>query len=195
MVKITVDQGSMQRLTAIVKQMGGSIRKEASVAINKTAKKVKIQSARALNKAIPVNVSILKKLIRVKRLAEPDSGYAVIELKYGYPIPLKYFQAKQMKSKKGGVTFRLARADKNRQIRRDLFIIDQYKGHVFSRKGKERGPLIRMNGPAPGELYDSAGVIKVAVDTATEELPKQMNERIRFLTLKASGQLRGKQKG
>ena len=194
MVKLSVDQASLQKLAATLRGMGSSITKEASIAVNKVAKKVKLEAARALNKAIPVKVSILKKAIRITRLASPKESIAEITLKEGYPIPLKYFGATKVNTKKGGVTFRLMRAHKRKSVGRDLFIVEKYKGHVFRREGKERGPLVRMNGPAPGDVYKEAGVVAVAMRVAQERLPLELKERIRFLTAKAAGRLRGKQR-
>ena len=65
---------------------------------------------------------------------------------------------------------------------------------VYKRTTKKRFPIAKQNGPAPSEYYQSAGVTDLALDTARDQLPKQINERIRFLTLKAKGQLKGKQK-
>jgi len=200
MIKMSVDQASLQRLSAIVREMGGSITREASIAVNKVAKKVKLESARKLTQVLGLKVGFLKKAVKIKRLASPKDSSAELTLKEGYPIPLKYFSAKAIKTKKGGVSFRIMRAHKRRMVNRELFIIEKYKGpnstlgHVFKRAGKERGPLIRMNGPAPGDVYREAGVLELAMRVANERLPIELKERIRFLTLKAAGKLRGKQK-
>jgi hypothetical protein len=43
-------------------------------------------------------------------------------------------------------------------------------------------------------MYEVGGVEKVAIDTAAEELPKQIKERVRFLMVKAQGKLKGNQR-
>jgi hypothetical protein len=48
---------------------------------------------------------------------------------------------------------------------------------------------MQQKGPAPGE-YASVGVTAAALATAKDKLPKQIQERIRFLTLKAQGGLK-----
>jgi hypothetical protein len=162
---------------------------QIKIALGKTAKDVKIAAARQLKKVMNVRVNGLKRAVRIKRPKSQDELSMTIQLAYGFPIPLKYFGAKQLKR---GVTYKIDPKFKRKDLLRDAFIVERYGGNVFKRKGKERGPLIKMHGPAPGDYYEKGGVTEVAVKTANEELPKQINERLRFLIVKAQGKLRGK---
>ena len=189
-MEIRIPEEAIKELKTLFGNLGKDMRKEVHIAISKTAKQVKIQSGRALRKELAVPTNILKKAIRTKRDANIESLRATIVLSHGYPIPLKYFGAKQVKTRKGGVTFRIDTKSKNRQVNRELFIVEKFKNHVFKRKTKERGPLLRMNGPAPGERYEVAGITSLAMRVASEQLPKQIQERIRFLLLKSQGKLR-----
>lgn len=192
-MEIRVDERSVARVKELMSNLGKDFRKEIHTAINQTAKQVRIQASRALRKELNVPSKILKKAIKSRREASVDSLRATILLLYGYPIPLKYFGAKRVNTRRGGVSYKLDPKYKNRVVDRELFIVDRYKGHVFKRSGKGRGPLIRMNGPAPGTAYEKAGIAALAERVAREELPKQIQRRIRFLILKSQGKLRGRQ--
>lgn len=192
-MEIRIDEKAVQQLKELFGNLGKDMRKEVHIAINQTAKKVRIQAARALQDEIKAPSRILKKAIKSRKEANVDSLRATILLLHGYPIPLKYFGAKQ--TKKNGVQFRVDARSKVKHSSRKMFILSKYKNHVFIRKGRQRGPLERVNGPAPGDAYESAGIPALAKRVAQEELPKQIQRRVRFLILKSQGKLRGNQTG
>jgi len=182
--------GDIQRL---IKALGDAHKKlpiEFAAAVNATAKKATTAAARALAKELPVPVRILKKAIKTKQKASPGKP-AIIRLWEGHPIPLKYFAAKQTKT---GVTYKLKRANKRRSIMRSAFIPQAYGGNVYIRKTASRGPLEQIYGPSPGEAYKDAGVEAIVVKVATEELPKQIERRVRLVLLRAQG-IVGQRKG
>jgi hypothetical protein len=189
-MKVDIDQSSVTAVRKILTQLGANINKELAIAVNKTVKQTATAAARKLKDVIPVPVKVLKKAVFAKDKATAASPRSGINLYGGYPIPLKYFGARQMK--KGGVSFRQSGPAKGRGTLPNAFIPPRY-GNVYQRAGKPRGPLTQQKGPAPGE-YASVGVTAAALATAKDKLPKQINERIRFLTVKAKGQLKGNQK-
>lgn len=185
-MQVTIDERSSSEVRKILTQLGANVSKELAIAVNKTVKQVRTTAARKLKEVIPVPVKVLKKAVFERRKAtaqEPRSG---INLYGGHPIPLKYFGARA--KKKGGVSFRQSGPAKGRGSLPNAFIPPRY-GNVYQRVGKQRGPLQQQKGPAPGE-YASVGVTAASLATAKEKLPKQINERIRFLTLKAQGKLK-----
>lgn len=191
-MQISIDQKSSGEIRKILQQLGANVSKELAVAVNKTVKQTATQAARKLKQVIPVPVKILKKAVLPRSKATPKKLRSGVYLFGGYPIPLRYFGARA--KKKGGVSYRQSGPDKGRGNLPNAFIPPrQYRGNVYQRKGKERGPLVQQKGPAPGE-YAGAGVTAAAMATAKEKLPQQIQERIRFLTLKAKGQLKGNQK-
>jgi hypothetical protein len=190
-MKVQLDRRAIDEVNKIMRQIGADADKQIKIAIGKTAAKVKLAAARKLRDELKAPTKVLKKAVRIKRPKNPDALTATILLSYGYPIPLKYFGAKQIKR---GVTYKIDPKLKGKSVLRDAFIVQQYRGNVFRRSGKQRGPLVKQFGPAPGEVYEKAGVTALAMKVAEEELPKQINERVRFLIVKAQGRLRGKQK-
>jgi hypothetical protein len=190
-MKIDIDSQSLAAVRKTIESLGANIKRELNVAVNKTASQVKIKAARKLKSVIPVPVKVLKKAIAVSKKSDVANLTSEILMIEGYPIPLRYFGAKQTKK---GVTHKRAGAEKSRGVLPHAFIVNRYRGNIYERSSKPRGPLTQQKGPAPSEYYQSAGVTDLALDTARDQLPKQINERIRFLTLKAKGQLKGKQK-
>ena len=195
MINVGVDAGSIERLRSALGSMEKGLPREVATAINATAKKVRTEAARLLKKELNVPVKVLKKAIHNKSKATKENTRAVVGLFKGYPIPLKYFKPKQTKA--GGVTYRIdpkLKGKAGKSSLRDAFIINAYNGNVYRRKGKKRGPVEQQYGPSPGVAFEQAGIAQAARKTAADELPKQMERRIRFILLKNAGGLRGNQK-
>jgi hypothetical protein len=192
MITVQINQDSLAKLGNALGDMRRRLPRELATAVNATGKKVRIHAARLLKKELNVPVKILKKAVKMKSRATAENTSAKIGLFKGYPIPLKYFKPKQLKR---GVTYKINPKLKGKSVLRDAFIVKQYGGNVYKRAGAERYPLIRQNGPSPGDVFEQAGIVAAAVAVAKEELPKQIERRIRFITLQASGGLRGNQTG
>lgn len=190
-MKVDIDQRSSAAIRRILQDLGANVTKELAVAVNKTTKQVSTAAARKLKTVIPVPVKVLKKAVLSRRKATAQDPKSGISLYGGHPIPLRYFGARA--KKKGGVSFKQSGPQKGRGTLPHAFIPRRYNGNVYQRVGTTRGPLTQQKGPAPGE-YASSGVTEAALETAKDKLPKQINERIRFLTLKAKGQLKGNQR-
>ena len=185
-MQVSIDQRSAAEVNKILTQLGKSVNKELAVAVNKTVVQTRTTAARKLKEVIPVLVRVLKKAVFAKDKATAASPRSGINLYGGYPIPLKYFGARQLQ--KGGVSFRQSGPAKGRGSLPNAFIPPRY-GNVYQRAGKSRGPLTQQKGPAPGE-YASVGVTAAALATAKDKLPKQIQERVRYLTQKAQGNLK-----
>lgn len=191
-MQVTIDKSSIAGIRKVLNDLGANINKELAVAVNKTTKQASTTAARRLKQVMPVPVKILKKAVFSRNKATASSPRSGVNLYGGYPIPLKYFGARAMK--KGGVSYRQSGPDKGRGHLAQAFIPpNRYNKNVYQRQGNTRGPLVQQKGPSPGD-YASVGVRDAALATAREKLPVQVQARIRFLTLKARGQLKGNQK-
>jgi len=188
-MKIDIDQNSSQAVARILTALGKSVNKELAVAVNKTTVQTRTAAARKMRESIKVPIRVLKKSIyQLKKATEakPVSGIRIWE---GFKIPLKYFKAEQ---RAGGVSYQAGSLDKSHGYRPHAFIVRKLGGNVFMRTGKKRFPIETQYGIAPAAA--SEGVTEAAMATAEEKLPKQINERIRYLTQKAKGQLKGNQR-
>ena len=184
MIKVTFDQASLTKLTNTLKDSAAKIGNEVAIAINATSKQCSIKAARLLKEEIKVPVKILKKAVRPGIKANRKSLTTTITLGKGHPIPIKYFLGK-VKEK---IT------KKQKTAIGESFLVRRYREHYYKRAGRKRGPLVRINGPEPGDAFEKAGISEVTLKTARDELPKQVEERIRFWGRKLAGELRGKQK-
>jgi hypothetical protein len=190
-MKVNIDSQSLASVRKTIESLGANIKRELNIAVSETTRQVKIKASRKLREVIPVPVKVLKKAIAVTRKSKVADLTSEIVMIQGYPIPLRYFGARQTKT---GVTYKQSGPDKGRGKIPGAFMLHGYFPTVYKRTTKKRFPLEPQKGPAPGDYYQSAGVTDLALDTAREELPKQITERIRVLTLKAKGELKGNQK-
>lgn len=177
------------QIKALRKALGDvqkNLNREIATAVNATTRKVVTAAARELKKDLTVPVKILKKAIRTKYKASKNNPSAIVALWGGYPIPLKYFRATQTKS---GVTYKIHPRHNRKSIDRKAFIAKQYNNNVYRRIDKARGPLEKVHGPSPGDSFEKAGIGKLVERIARDELPKQIDRRIRLLLLRASGQV------
>ena len=131
---------------------------------------------------------MLKKTILLPRtLPRGERLIRTIYYNAGYPIPLKYFRARQNKK---GVGYNAGPALGGRQSIPSAFIVNKYGGNVFKRQTKQRQSLKKVDGPTPQQAYEKANIVTFGKRIAETELPKQVKERIRFLALKAQGKLK-----
>lgn len=191
MITVGIAKGQLDAIRQSLGDKARRLPREVATAINATAKKVRFEASKALKQELKVPVKVLKKAIKTKSNATKDQLQAIIRLWKGYPIPLKYFGAKQQK--RGGVTYRINPGHKVKSILRDAFVVKQYSGNVYRRVGEKRWPIKQVYGPSPGDAFEAAGIGPLAAKVAADELPKQLTRRIRFLLLKQSGGLRGNQ--
>ena len=76
---------------------------------------------------------------------------------------------------------------KGRTTVSDAFIVTKYGNNVYRRRTKARVPLIKVVGPKPGDYFEAIGLAAKSVAIAKEELPKQINRRIREILLAQAG--------
>ena len=193
MITVGIAKDQLDAIRQSLGDKASRLPREVATAINATAKKVRFEASKALKQELKVPVKVLKKAIKTKSNATKDQLQAIIRLWKGYPIPLKYFGAKQQK--RGGVTYRINPGHKVKSILRDAFIVKQYGGNVYRRVGANRWPIKQVYGPSPGEAFEAAGIGALAAKVAASELPKQLQRRIRFLMRQTSGDLRGNSAG
>ena len=212
MISVGIDPKQIEALRQSLKGKANRLPREIATAINKTAKDVRIVVAREMRKELPskIKMSTLKKVIRSKSKATSDHLRATIQLNKGHPFPLRYFSPTAVKGKKGtkkragtsgGVNVRLGRVKgkAGKTFLPNAFIVKQWGSNVFERinkgPGSGRGPLKQLFGPSPGDIWNQTGIVSLAWKTARQQLPLQIERRIRFLSLQSSGGLRGNSAG
>lgn len=191
MIQIGIAKGQIARLEAELKEKANRLPREIQTAVNAVARKLASDAAKDLSKEMPLKQRTLKKIVKQKAKATPQQLRAIVRIGEGYNIPLKFFNAKQIKR---GVTYKQSRNVKGKSILRDAFIVKRYGGNVFKRVSEGRGPLQKQLGPKPGDYFERLRIVEKARAKVEAELEKQIERRIRFLRLKAAGGLRGNQR-
>ncbi len=213
MLQITFKKDSMNRVKQIMESIGANVRKELAVAVNATVGDAKKASAKELGKVFFVPNKTLKKLVGQKRRANERRIEAVMALREGYAFPLKFFKPVHGKS---GVKVKMDKRIKGKkgeslvagafQGPRPGVMKRTWKGNVFARQGdkrkmtkgryagKMRQPIVKLYGPSPAQAIEDAGIGKLIAAVSSKQLSIQVQERLRFLLLKAQGGLKGKQK-
>jgi hypothetical protein len=202
MITMRIEESTMKALRDAFKGIESKLPRNLATAINATAKTVRVQAAKELGKVMPLKVNpalksdkpfskakTLKKAIKQKAKASPDSLSAKIGLWEGHPFPLKYFDARPyyQKKKNVGITYKTDKAWKSKAVLTDAFAVKRWGNNIYRRKGKERIPLEKLHGPKPGDYFESHGIIEMAKRIVREELPKNIQRRVRAVLLAQQG--------
>lgn len=100
--------------------------------------------------------------------------------------PKRLYKGVQYQIKRGGIIRRLNGTVEQENV--DVyFMLPSRKHHVFRRAGKTATPIVKINGPAPGDYYDKIQAIPTAKKIASEELPIEIKRRIRAILLEKKG--------
>lgn len=189
MISVSVDKASLKRLQDALKDKASRLPRELATAINATAKKCRLEASRMMNKEFKVPAKVMKAAMKNKSSATANNLQAIVGLRDKFVLPLKHFKPTQIKR---GVTYKLKPEMKGRSVLRDAFIVQVYGGRVYRRIGKERGPIKQVYASL-GNVYEQLGIAAVVERVAKEQLPKQIDRRIGFLTKQTTGGLRGNQ--
>lgn len=174
------------------------LNREVATALNAVSRKAAFEGSKLLAPVLPVKpVKILKKVIKQKIRATPDSLSATLSFWAGFPFPVKYLGAKAKKaaskrsSKVGGYVVHNT-LNGGKFYTHNAFIAERFGNNAYQHIAGSRR-LRKIYGPSPGEAYKQTNYIAKVTEVIRQELPKQMERRIRFILLKQAGGLRGKQ--
>lgn len=209
MIKIDIDQTSLKAMRERLGEFGRHLPRHLATAVNRVGKTVRVEAAQQIGKVANIKLHstnkghskainksrTLKKAIRQKNRASPDSPRITIGLWDGYAFPAKYHEAKELiKKKKGrklfrGVQFKMETGG-GWTVHSDGFFVRSWNGGVFKRMNEGRGPIRGIKGRSPGDYFERAGVGPICARKAKERLPIEINRRLREITLAASGKIK-----
>lgn len=110
-------------------------------AINDAGRWGETRVGRAVRQEVPLKVADVKRVIKRKKATRGDLE-SIIHVRRE-PISMKRYAARQTKK---GVTAK-PRRNKPRELLKSAFISERLGGHVYKRRGKERLPIDRVQGP------------------------------------------------
>lgn len=200
MIVITLDKASLESATQALLSIRANLPKEVATAINETAKSGVGKVAEKIFKRINIKLSDIKKRVKVFPKANTQSLVAGVNLSKSDRIPLKYFGARQVAE---GVAYKIERTG-GRKVVPSAFGPDGFLGgrgargragiarlgfNAFRREGKPRLPIVKLHGPSPWGVFVKAGLTEPTAGELRLEATKKLNDRVRFLTLKAQGKI------
>lgn len=103
--------------------------------------------------------------------------------------PQRVYKGVQFQVKRGGPIRRLNGTLEHGNTEA-YFMLPSRKHHVFRRTGKAATPIVKINGPAPGDYYDEIQAIPTAKRIAEERLPIEIKRRVRAILLEKEGILK-----
>ena len=173
-----------------IEDTGRNLRKELAVACNATASKGKSIIAKQISKELATPQKNIRATISQSRKAKDTDISATLEVRKDRRISLKEFGARQTKT---GVSYKISKSRGRKSIPgafqgpKPGLINVKTKGNVFKRAGKARLPIVKLYGPSTWGVFVVGKKQGPSVDEIEAELKKQIDRRIRFIELKASG--------
>jgi hypothetical protein len=167
--------------------VGKDFNRNLAVAVNDTSRFCKSQISKEIQSTgLNVTQKVIKSGLADSGRATAGRTSVTVTLKKGFRFGLNAFKARQTKK---GVTYRITKGGGAGRIT-NAFIPTRYgQGKVYVRQGKERGPLRQMRGVSPFGVCAKNKKESLVAKKTQAELIKQIDRRIRFLLLKASGKI------
>ena len=189
-MRVTIDPGQIAAMKAAIENTGRNLRKELAVACNATAAKGKSLIAKQIGKELATPQKNIRATISQSKKAKDSDISATLEVRKDRRISLKEFGARQTKK---GVSYKISKTRGRKSIPgsfqgpRPGLINVRTKGNVFKRVGKARLPIVKLYGPSSWGVFVVGKKQGPSVTEIEAELKKQIDRRIRFIALKASG--------
>lgn len=183
MLTIDLDQRQIAKLSEALDGNAKRLPREIKTAINATSRKTKTQISKDIRKELAAKAAAVNATLSISRKATDSSLGAAVRLKQTARIPLRDFGARQTKQ---GVSYKTSKKGGRKTVTGG-FIIDSIGKHAFKRQGKSRLPIQKLKGPSPWGVFVKQNMRPETVREANAELRKQIDRRIRFITLKKQG--------
>lgn len=196
MIEVTTNAQAIKRLAEVLENNTKMLRKDIRIALSKTANHVESQWAKEISETIPVTRAVIKKLLRqeVANIDAPELK-ASVSLFKSKRLSLKEYRAKQTRS---GVSYTGYKGAKRKTLP-SAFMGPKLGGHVFTRQGRKqvmskgryagkmRQPIVKRFGPSPFDTTQKHEIPVKLVQLGKARLLLELNKRVRFRSLKASG--------
>ena len=189
-MNVTVKASSVASLKKALEGTSRKLKAEMRIAVNATANKSKSIINKEIRSELATSAKAISPTIRVSRKAAGDELSATVEVKKTGRISLREFGARQGKK---GTSYKVSKT-KGRKTIPDAFqgpkpgvMKASWRGHVFRRVGKTRLPIVKLFGPSPWGVMTVGNKLGPSKEQTQAELEKQVQRRIRFVTLTKSG--------
>jgi hypothetical protein len=189
-MNVTVKPGSVASLKQALKDTTRKLQAELRVAVNATANKSKSIINKEIRSELATTAKAVNQTIRVKSKAQVDNITATVEVKKTARISLREFGARQNKS---GTSYRISKSQGRKTVKGGFqgpkpgVMKASWRGHTFKRVGQTRLPIVKLFGPSPWGVMTKGDKLGPSEEQIQAELSKQIERRVRFITLKKTG--------
>ena len=187
---VKIADSQIAAMKKAIENTGRTLRKELVIACNQTAVKAKSIIAKQIGSELAVPQKVIRTTIRQSTKANDTDIKATVEVKKEKRLSLKEFGARQTKK---GVSYKISKTSGRKTIpgafqgpRPGLMKVS-WRGNAFKRVGKSRLPIVKLHGPSAWGVFVVGKKIGPSVEETEAELKKNIDRRIRFIALKASG--------
>lgn len=189
MIGVQTNRKPLQDLAKLCSEAGRKLPKETAIAVNETVKRGASHVAKGVTEELAMTQKDVKKELKTSKATE-NNPTGIVTLRHSYRPGLRAFGAKQNArgvsykiSKKGGRGF-VAGAF---QGPRPGVMKISWRGNAFKRLGKSRLPIVKLHGASAWGSFKKNDKIQPSARFMQQELERQINKRLRYLKLKASG--------
>jgi len=189
MLTVELNPAQVAKLQRAIEGTKRKLRKELHIAVNKTAKKVQGVVVNAIYQELATTKKQIRKVTAVHR-AKTIYDPARVVVKKEKRLPLKAFKPRQTRK---GVSYRISRTKGRKTVQggfmgpRPGVTAPRLYGHAWKRKGKSRLPIQKLHAVSPWGVFVKRGMRGPVTIDGRKELIKQVDRRIRFITLKKQG--------
>jgi hypothetical protein len=191
MLTFTSPERQIDKLRKLLGESSKQVGRNVATALNATGKLAKSQIAKEITTELATPQKIVKQQISATKAAGGNLS-VTITLKKTNRMSLRFFGARQTKK---GVSYKVSKS-KGRKFVPGAFqgprpgvMKASWKGNVFKRVGTSRLPIQKLQGPSPWGVFVKKKAVRKVEKLINVELKKQLDRRIRFLTLKAQGKI------
>jgi hypothetical protein len=190
MIGIEIDAKQLKKLRDAVNRSGKKFAKEMAGAINAVSKKTKLQIGRDIRATVAMKKDEAEKPLSIRGTATAENLSATVTLRKTKRLGLRHFGAKQNKT---GVSYKISKTGGRKRVDgafqgpKPGVMKMSWKGNAFKRVGKERLPIIKLQGVSAFGAYAKNELSGPQVKVIEAELTKQMERRIKLNILRAEG--------
>ena len=193
MIALSATARGEKQLAKLLNGKAKQINRQLAIAVNATSKKTVSLMAKGVGQELRTAQKNIKATIKIKQKADARAGKsptAIVSQKKTGRIPLRDFGARQGKK---GTSYRVSKTTGRGfvagafQGAKPGVMKASWRGRVFKRVGKERLPIVQLFGASPWGVFVGKKLRRPITRETRAELVKQINRRIRFLSLKKSG--------
>jgi len=200
--RIVADPGQLEQLAKAAGLVKSNVKKELRIAMNETLKLVASKVAKIVTEELNTTQKVIKKSLRSKKAKSfDDKGVMTIKAwaigESSQPDEKRRLSLRHFKPRQSGKGVAAKISKKRGRVfipgafmgPRPGVLRDKWQKDVYARQGTKRLPIFKKSGPSIWGVYVNSGKDAEVRTTARIALSKQMERRIRFLTLKSQGKI------